>query len=67
MRGPKQTAAALILLFVIPNAFGQSEPAQTAPAKESPAETTTAAIYVIALTKKGMLIRDLKPEDICHH
>src|SRR5215467_8147912 len=64
MRVPKQIATVLLLLFAIPNAFGQSEPLQTAPDKESPAEPARTAIYITALTKKGVLIRDLKPEDI---
>lgn len=45
------------------NVAAQTTPAQTAPAATAgPAQT--ASIYITASTKKGALIRDLKPEDI---
>jgi len=60
----KLTATTLFLLFGFQNTYGQSSPAQAVTVPDGPAQTETAAIYITAETKKGMLIRELKPENI---
>lgn len=62
----KLTSLILMIFFAFlgsRNVAGQNTAAQAAPAAtQGPAQT--ASIYVTASTKKGVLIRDLKPEDI---
>ena len=63
MRVPKPAALFLVLLGT-GSVAAQSTPLQSAPSTSTPVQTETASIYITAATKKGMLIRDLKPEDL---
>lgn len=56
-------AASVILFCALEAVSGRPRQEQTAPPAVAPG-AATAAIYVTAETKKGILIRDLKPEDI---
>lgn len=64
MKLPKLVAAIFFALLGSGKVDAQSNPQQTTPSPTTPAQRATASIYVTASTKKGMLIRDLRPEDI---
>jgi hypothetical protein len=64
MKIVRSAATTIIFLCTVEAISGQSNPEQTAPARVSPIQTEKAAIYVTAATKQGMLIRDLKPDDL---
>lgn len=63
MKIPIVAVAILFVFLASRNATAQSTPPQAAPA-ETPGQVQTASIYITASTRKGVLIRDLKPEDI---
>lgn len=64
MKCPKCVAAIFFVLLSSGNPESQFNPPQNAPLPQAPAQVETVSIYVTAETKKGMPIRDLKPEDI---
>jgi VWFA-related protein len=64
MKTPRMTAAIFCVLLSARNAAAQSNSSQTTPPPATAGQAETAAIYITAATKKGMLIRHLKPEDL---
>src|SRR5215472_8730796 len=64
MRIGKPAAALFLVLWGAAGLAAQSNPQQSAARPSTAAQMETASIYITASTKKGMLIKDVKPEDL---